>query len=101
MPASVLVDAGFLVALLAERDTNHQWAKTLAQQYPSPWQTCEAVISETFYLLGLSAAPAVAELLCRGAILVCFRFAESAEPVLSLMQKYADVPMSFADACLV
>ena len=101
MPASVLVDAGFLVALLAERDTNHRWAKTLAQQYPSPWQTCEAVISETFYLLGLSAAPAVAELLSRGAIRASFRFAESAEPVLSLMQKYADVPMSFADACLV
>ena len=101
MLASVLVDAGFLVALLAERDTNHQWAKTVAQQHPSPWRTCEAAISETFYLLGLSSAPAVAQLLRRGAVTPSFRFAETTDSVLSLMQKYADVPMSFADACLV
>jgi uncharacterized protein len=30
-----------------------------------------------------------------------FRLDEGAEEVLRLMEKYADVPMSFADACLV
>jgi hypothetical protein len=30
-----------------------------------------------------------------------FRFDQSTEAVLTLMRKYADVPMSFANACLV
>jgi len=34
-------------------------------------------------------------------VLVAFELAEHVEPVLKLMQKYSDVPMSLADACLV
>ena len=30
-----------------------------------------------------------------------FRLPENVEPVLKLIQKYSDVPMGFADACLV
>ena len=30
-----------------------------------------------------------------------FSLAENIRPVLALMEKYRDVPMSFADACLV
>jgi predicted nucleic acid-binding protein len=40
-------------------------------------------------------------LLRRGSVLVAFELAKHVEPVLKLMQKYADVPMSLADACLV
>lgn len=101
MPVSVLVDAGFVVALLVERDTNHAWARLEAANRPPPWHTCEAVISESFYLLGAGGEPNFAELLRRSAITPSFRFADSKEAVLSLMRKYADVPMSFADACLV
>jgi predicted nucleic acid-binding protein len=32
---------------------------------------------------------------------VGFELAENLEPVLKLVAKYSDVPMSFADACLV
>jgi predicted nucleic acid-binding protein len=42
-----------------------------------------------------------AALLRRGLILPTFHFDGAAEAVLRLMQKYGDVPMSFADACLV
>jgi len=42
-----------------------------------------------------------AALLRRAAIAPAFQFDQSTETVLALMQKYADVPMSFADACLV
>ena len=102
MAASVVVDASFLVTLHSRRDTNHGWADRQARQYPPPWHTCEAVISETFYLLGPGDGASVfAALLQRGAVAASFRFAETTESVLSLMQKYADVPMSFADACLV
>jgi uncharacterized protein len=102
MAASVIVDASFLVTLHSRRETNHGWADHKAREYPPPWYTCEAAISETFYLLGPGDGASVfAALLQRGVVTASFRFAETAESVLSLMQKYADVPMSFADACLL
>jgi predicted nucleic acid-binding protein len=99
MAANVIVDASFLVTLLSRRETNRGWADRQARQYPPPWKTCEAAISETFYLLGPS-EPFKA-LLRRGTLAPSFHLDEAIEPVLRLMQKYADVPMSFADACLV
>lgn len=101
MAASVLVDAGFLVALLSRRDAHHPWAAAQAPGLAPPWSTCEAVLSEAFHLLGTRGAPALRALLRRDSLAVTFDFAEDMEPVLKLMQKYADVPMSLADACLV
>jgi predicted nucleic acid-binding protein len=101
MAASVLVDAGFLVALLSRRDTHHRWAAAQAERLPPPWSTCEAVLSEAFHLLGPRGAPALGALLRRQALVVGFRLGSDLEPVLRLMQKYAQTPMSLADACLV
>ncbi|MCH8981628.1 hypothetical protein IH922_06385 [candidate division KSB1 bacterium] len=44
---------------------------------------------------------ALIELLRRSILDVSFSYAEHAERVNELMVKYADVPMSFADGCLV
>ena len=52
MAANALVDAGFLVALISRRDANHRWAAEEASRFPPPWMTCEAVLSETFQLIG-------------------------------------------------
>lgn len=101
MAESVLVDAGFLVALLSRRDTHHRWAANQGIEFAPPWATCEAVLSEAFHLLGSTGAPQLAALVRRGALLVTFEFAQHLEPVLKLMQKYANVPMSLADASLV
>ena len=101
MAASVLVDAGFVVALLSRRDTHHQWAMAQTPKLAPPWSTCEAALSEAFHLLGARGAPALRALLRRRALRVAFNLAEQMEPVLKLMQKYDDVPMSLADACLV
>jgi predicted nucleic acid-binding protein len=101
MAATALVDTGFLIALLDARDRHHHWAADLASRQPPPWTTCEAVLSEAFHMLGPRDAEALVALLRRYAILASFRFEQSTELVLTLMQKYADVPMSFADACLV
>jgi predicted nucleic acid-binding protein len=101
MAASVLVDTGFLIALLDARDAHHRWAQALAARQPPPWTTCEAVLSEAFHILGPRDAQSLATLLRRGAIASSFRFDQSTEAVLDPMQKYSDVPMSFADACLV
>jgi uncharacterized protein len=101
MARSVLVDAGFLVALLSSRDANHRWATAQTQHHPPPWRSCDAVLSEAFHLLGARGSPGLAALLRRHAIVSAFHLGDEVEPVLALMHKYADLPMSFADACLV
>jgi predicted nucleic acid-binding protein len=101
MAANVLVDAGFLVALLSRRDSHHPWAVTQAPRYAPPWRTCEAVLSEAFHLLGARGASGLSTLLRRRALVVAFDLENDVDSVLKLLQKYSDVPMSFADACLV
>ena len=101
MARNVLADAGFVVALLSSRDNHHEWAVAQASEFPPPWSTCEAVMSEAFHLLGGRGAANLGALLRRRALLVNFELAENVEPVVRLVEKYADVPMSLADACLV
>jgi len=101
MAANVLVDAGFVVALLSRRDSHHHWAVAQAPHHAPPWRTCEAVLSEAFHLLGARGAPALCALLRRRAVVTAFDLAREVEPVLRLVTKYASVPMSLADACLV
>jgi predicted nucleic acid-binding protein len=101
MATNALVDAGFLVALLSRRDANHRWAAALAPRLPPPWMTCEAVLSEVFHLLGGRGTRSLASLLRRGAVVCGYRFADDIDAVLKLLEKYAAVPMSFTDACLV
>ena len=101
MAGNVLVDAGFLIALLSRRDSNHRWAVAHANRFPPPWRTCEAVVSEAFHLLGPRGAPALRALLRRDAVLLAFELAGNLDAVLKLMEKYADVPASLADASLV
>jgi predicted nucleic acid-binding protein len=101
MATSALVDAGYLVALLSRRDANHRWAAAQAPRFPPPWITCEAVLSETSHLLGGRGMRSLALLLRRGALVCRHRFADDMDATLKLLEKYSDVPMSFADACLV
>jgi predicted nucleic acid-binding protein len=101
MAADVLVDAGFLIGLLNRSDAYHRWAVARASELPPPWLTCEAVLSEAFHLLGRNGTPALASLLRRKALLPAFSIAENIEPVIKLIEKYSDVPMGLADACLV
>ena len=101
MARSVLVDAGFLVAVLSRRDFHHSWAVQQASENPPPWYTCEAVLSEAHHLLGKRGAPGLRTMLSRRAVVSKFNLDENVEPMVTLLQKYASVPMSLADACLV
>lgn len=101
MAGNVLVDAGFVVALLSRSDTHHRWAVAQAARLAPPWRTCEAVLSEAFHLLGARGATALSALLRRRSVVVAFNLATDLDAVLRLMQKYANVPMGLADACLV
>ena len=58
-------------------------------------------MSETFFLAGAAVRQKVAEALRRGLLVSDFSLSAEQEAVLVMMDKYADVPMSLADACLV
>ena len=101
MARSVLVDAGFLVAMLSRRDSHHKWAVQAASENLPPWHTCEAVLSEAYHLRGERGAPGLNAMLSRRAVVARFHLDDNVEAVVAFLRKYANLPMSFADACLV
>jgi predicted nucleic acid-binding protein len=98
---TVVVDTGFLVALLRRRDAHHEWAAIEGESRPPPWHTCEAVLTEALHILGKPGGVGLAELVVTGMAVASFRLSDHAESVFDLMLKYQDRPMSLADACLV
>ena len=98
-----LLDSGPLVALLDVRQATHVWAVERLRHLDAPMLTCEAVLSETLFLLQHS--PRAVESIRgwrKSGLLTCWNgFDASAGEVFALMARYENVPMSFADACLV
>jgi predicted nucleic acid-binding protein len=101
--AAVLIDTGPLVALLNRRERHHPWVVNRLQSLAPPLLTCEAVLAEAAHLLRTldPGAQALMALLDRNAVALGFQLNPQRESVAHLMAKYADVPMSLADACLV
>lgn len=103
MVKTVLIDSGPIVAALCVRDLHHEWAKVRFESLSEPCITCEAVLSESFFLL--SRTPGGMEKLCgmldRAIIKTDFSLDSNLRETTKLMRRYSDTPMSFADACLV
>jgi predicted nucleic acid-binding protein len=98
-----LLDTGPLVAFLNRRDRYHAWAKQSLDEAEPPLLTCEAVLSEACFLLrDYERGPeAVIDLVDRGLLAVSLNLEKEAGPLKLLLARYAEVPMSLADACLV
>lgn len=101
MARHVIVDSSVLVAMIRQDDRHHSWAVALAEQFPTPWYTCDAAVSEAFFVAGTAVRKKLAEVFRRRLVISTFVFDRDYEAVLTLMEKYANVPMSLADACLV
>ena len=101
--ASVVLDTGPLVALLDADETHHAWAFEQFQQLRPPLLTCEAVLTESCFLISRTGADpsVVTELVQRGVLTVAKLLDDEAMAVGRLMTRYRNVPMSLADACLV
>ena len=103
MAKTVLIDSGPIVATLHSRDQHHGWARAQFESATKPFATCEAVISESHFLLeGIpGGAEALYTLLQRGVIEVPFRHTSQLAETARLIRRYRDLPISLADACLV
>ena len=100
----VILDSGCLVAFLSKKDFYHQWVENQLTKINPPLITCEAVISESCFLLGrcdFNRKQDVIKLLQTGFMTIPFHLQKEIESIQQLMLKYQNVPMSFADACLV
>ena len=103
MKPRAFLDTGPLVAFLDRRDRYHGWATEQWAQIDPPLFTCEPVLSEACFLLRdvPGGAPAVLDLVVRGVLRIGFALEAEAAAIRNLMVRYANVPMSLADACLV
>jgi predicted nucleic acid-binding protein len=99
----LLLDTGPLVALLSAHDARHAWAQETIGRVTSSLATCEPVITEACFLLRHTrrGVDGVLSLVSQGILAPTFRLAAETESIRKLMTKYASVPMSLADACLV
>ena len=103
MKPVVLLDTGPFVAFLQRREKHHDWAVQQFSKLEPPFRTCEPVITETCFLVrGLpGGSEAVLKLVDSGLIRVAVTLSEEITSIRRLMAKYASVPISLADACLV
>jgi uncharacterized protein len=97
------MDTGPLVAYFSRREAHHNWAVETLNNLDPPLLTCEPVLTEAGFLIARSGSPPVLALepVERGRIQLGFNLEEELTVVRGLMERYADVPMSLADACLV
>jgi len=99
----VLLDTGPIVALLDRNERYHQKSMAAIQELRKPLATCEAVIAEACYLLrDLSgASETVIENVEKGVFQIALTLPKSAAAVRRILRKYRDLPIDFADACLI
>ena len=103
-PAGILLDAGPLVALLSRNDANHDRARRVFAECAPPFRCCEAVVAEACFLMRKvhRAGPAdVVALGGRGVYTVALSAEQHWINIETLLKKYSDRPISFADACLI
>jgi uncharacterized protein len=100
---SWIADTGPLIALLEEAEKYHAWTVETVRSAPQPLLTCEAVLTEACFILKRQRRDPNDLLIMaeRGFFRVAFDFNREQAAVRDLLAAYADLPMSFADACLV
>lgn len=101
--ASVLVDAGPLVALLDRSDAHHESCKRTLEGLRDQLVTVWPAFTEAMYLLSFSwrAQTALWDLVSSNAFVFASLDAEDVPRMRELMEKYRDQPMDLADAALV
>ncbi|MGD7036740.1 type II toxin-antitoxin system VapC family toxin [Methylotuvimicrobium buryatense] len=102
----MMTDSGFWVALVNPDDHHHATALDALSAINEPLITTYPVITEVCHLLlkrrGIQSMLAFVESYRQEAFSVFqINDAKHKDPIVTLMQQYADLPMDFADASLV
>jgi uncharacterized protein len=103
MIRSIVLDTGVLIAFLMPKDKFHTWAVSQFSKITVPVITNEAVITEACFLAQRihNGQETILKLIKHGHITIPFTLNSEIEAIENLMQRYASVPMSLADACIV
>lgn len=103
MRGNALIDTGAILAMLDRTDRWHKVCVDAFQQLRLPLLTSEAVLTELFHLVGGSRAEMEAawSLIRTGAIVLATIEQGELQHVQTLMSRYWDGPITFADATLV
>lgn len=98
-----LIDAGPLIALFDKDDKYHSPIKDFLKNYEGHLYTSWPVITEVLHMLDFNVAVPVDFLkwLQKEALEVVSISKESITRIIELSEKYANVPMDFADATLI
>ncbi|MBI4493236.1 MAG: PIN domain-containing protein [Chloroflexi bacterium] len=98
-----IVDTGPLVAFLDRRDARHAWTRERLWELDAPLLVCEPVLTEALFLLRRfpQTQDALLGQVRAGRLRIAFSLTQEIESIRRLLAKYADRPMSLADACLV
>ncbi|HKS90256.1 MAG TPA: PIN domain-containing protein [Stellaceae bacterium] len=101
--SGALLDTGPLVAYLYARDRHHDWAVEQFETFKPPFISCEAVLTEACFLVVRNGQrpTLVLDLIGIGVVRLDFDVQDELAAVRTLIERYANVPMSLADACLV
>lgn len=99
----ILVDTSPIVALFDPADHDHKLTHCVLESISEPIYTTEAVITEVFHMLeaGSKGADGVREFILGGYISILSLNNDDIRRCFELMDKYADLPMDFADATLI
>ncbi len=103
MHQKVIADTSVLIALIDRRDHHHAWVSEQLAQIEPPLITCEAVISEAWFLLQRVrfGQETLIQLLDQHQVEISFSLNAELASVTDLLTRYGSVPASLADAELV
>lgn len=103
MANELLLDTGAFVALADRSERRHADCVAVLEGWSGTIVTTEAVLTETLHLVGprWQAQKVCLEFVLRGAFLLAPASQASLKRVVSLMERYRNVPMDYADATLV
>jgi predicted nucleic acid-binding protein len=103
MTPFVILDAGPLTAFLDRKDPFHLWTREQFKNRSGVLLSCEAVLSESVFMLRkLPTGVHILTNFLRSLPMIVPPLYDSRKTrVLDLLDQYSNVPMSFADACLV
>jgi hypothetical protein len=103
MPPGGLIDTGAIIAILDRDDSWHSACVQALESLRFPLLTTEAVLTEAFHLIGSNtySVQSLWAFVSSGAVTVNTLGDFDLLELRSLMTKYKDRPMDFADATLV